>query len=613
LGKAAAEQQKRPEGRPKTLAPARCPRPLHRERPVKGNGTRTVGGRTVRQFYCSVGTDDEHTFSVTIKAGDRPVVIREPCPPCPFHPTAHTWRAGPYGSGERARQRYGCAGGDGDPVHRFTPGLPRSHVGKDHRCPECDEFLPVHKGETGAARKHRWPLRVVVLALILLAGGKSYGKVSLWALEQIGVTTPDIRRIKRDKPMDWPEPLEPEHWDFADAAPEEPAGLWDGAPDPDEPTTVGTHVSFARRRRPPSVGAIRSRRAWRIAANWVEAFAPVIWDPLHTRLRDEALAERARLDADRAAGRPLDRPQVIVIDDVPVWGKGGRTKRKDGGFHLLVVAEVVWVAFEVRKGVHEWRPDLRLRLVRALAKSNRQAWRLVFDELGYAPDFIVADAGTPIRSAVRAHFDPATTHLVPSLWHVRHAVHRALGMTSKRAVSDPDIVAAASGLSGAWVTDATEQAWRGWWRRLVDTVRSKGLPTDKIENVRANYEDDYARVLPLLAQFPGVSLSSGGIEEKIRNRVGDVLYRRTQFANIERTNHLMDLVVAYEHGEFRDQRKVAAALRADAEARLDERGQGGFAVTLRAIDDPQPVKGDRYSSLRDPGLLDDIAAARRLR
>ena len=83
-------------GRKRTVASARCPRPLHRERQPVANGRRTVGERTVRQFLCSRGATDAHTFTVTI--GDtRPVAVhREPCPECPFHPEGHVVRYGPY-------------------------------------------------------------------------------------------------------------------------------------------------------------------------------------------------------------------------------------------------------------------------------------------------------------------------------------------------------------------------------------------------------------------------------------------------------------------------------------------------------------------------------------
>jgi hypothetical protein len=78
--------------------------------------------------------------------------------------------------------------------------------------------------------------------------------------------------------------------------------------------------------------------------------------------------------------------------------------------------------------------------------------------------------------------------------------------------------------------------------------------------------------------------------------------RRTGFGNIERTNHLLDLVVALEHGAFDNLAEVARQLRDDAT------GHGGWTVPLRDVADPRPAGG--YSSLRDPTLLAEVAKQR---
>src|SRR5690606_1651001 len=96
-------------------------------------------------------------------------------------------------------------------------------------------------------------------------------------------------------------------------------------------------------------------------------------------------------------------------------------RRRDAGFFILVAAETNWSTAG---------PTTRLRLARAMAKSNTPAWRLVFDELGYAPDFIVADAGTGITSAVATHFDSTRTKFVPSLWHLTQRITKALSGTT---------------------------------------------------------------------------------------------------------------------------------------------------------------------------------------
>ena len=52
------------------------------------------------------------------------------------------------------------------------------------------------------------------------------------------------------------------------------------------------------------------------------------------------------------------------------------------------------------------RPVARLRLVRAMAKSNHLAWRLLSDELGYHLDFVVALTAS---SSGRSHHETPDT------------------------------------------------------------------------------------------------------------------------------------------------------------------------------------------------------------
>ena len=557
MGSAGATRQR---GRPRAVPVARCPDPLHARGHVVGNGTQTSGGRRVRQYRCRPLVGDPHTFLVAIE-DRRPRRRTVEAPPCPLGHTAPVQRAGLYGRGGLTRrQRYFCPeGGESDKGHVFTPPLPREHVPEGAGpCPTCDEERSVHRGDTAAARSHQWPSRVVARALDMLSAGASYGEASRWAFDEVGARSGARRRRRSRAPAT-------------------------GTPGPD--------ISLASR---------ESHRVWRTAANWVEAFAPVIWGPVEAQLRSTGLAERARIDADMAAGVPMERPQMVVIDDIPVWGRDGPGKRRDGGFYVLVVGETEWID----RGGGDWATRLRLRLLRAMAKSNTSAWRLVFDELGYAPDYIVADAGTGIGAAVSTHFASTRTVLVPSLWHVSKTITTALGMRSP-ANRHPAVVSHLLhlGRGDPALTDAS--AWATWWNQLADLCRSLGLPASKIASQRRNYERPVAAVLPHLAAVPSLTLASGGLETLIRERVDHVLASRTQFGNIERTNALLDLVVARAHGAFTDLHAVEHLLRGDAE------DHDGYAVVLRAIDDPQPETGV-YSSLRDANLLVSLARARGL-
>ena len=576
----------RSRGRQKTIASPRCPNRLHAKSNVTANGFvtgRARGGRTVRQWVCRPLTGGRHSFTLLV-SDDSPAAPRQPNPRCPRHPDARTKRDGTYGSGPTHRQRYRCFP-SGEKSHAFTPLLPRGHVDPaDGPCPHCEELRGVHHGDTAAARGHAFSTRLIAQGLDKLSAGDSYAQVGLWAWKSVGRDPAFPARRAPDPPT-------------TERVWNEETQTWED-PEPKPPKAV-------------SLGSLESRAAWRVAANWVEAFAPVVWDPIEGRLRAEALAERARLDAEIELGVTPSRPQILVLDDVPVWSKQDRARRREGGFLLLIVGEVTWEQPARRRdGQQEWEPRLHLRLVRAMPKSNQPAWRLIFDELGYAPDFVVADGGTGIGAGVTAHFDPERTIFIPSLWHVRKSILRALGMNAVSTLR-PSIAEHTRHLARGDAILESADTWNDWWERLEQVAIAEGLSRDKVRNQRRNYQDDIARILPHLAANPGLRLSIGGLETKIRERVQRVLTLRTQFGNIERTNHLFDLVVAREHDAFTNLDTVVRALRADSEARLGRRGHGGYAVSLRTIDDPQPESG-RYRSLRDPSLLAALAESRGL-
>lgn len=623
---------------------------------VQSRGTYEAAGGTRRKYVCVPAGGRRHSFVV---AEGAPARAWTPPPPCPTHPSGAVVRNGTYGvRTPRPRQRYRCTPGDGSAPHSFTPALAREHVHSDERgCVECEELRGVHHGETAVARRHSWPTRLVARALNELSSGGSYADVSRQALRAAERTAARHEALVGSG-------LTAEQADAVVGAEEDAADQ--GTPPPPLAAVLGgagrtgfeTSVAarqdrqrYRRRRRrtkrsPTAAGSsdetetqsgdttadapledqragtrtknarsAESHNVWHIAADWTEAFSPVIFDPIDRRLREQALTERARLDALRAEGRPLDRPQVLLLDDVPVYGRdrGGSGKsRRDDGFFLLVAAEVQWGTTPEHPAD---LPDrrLRLRLVRAMPKSNAPAWRLLLDELGYHPDFVVADAGTGIGRAVADHFDPARTVFVPSLWHVATAVKTGLADTCGALVAVPGggrapIPELRAHLAGLGRDDAISSttAWTTWWDTLETICVAKGLPLDRVRRRRRNYEQPFATAIAALAAHPGVPVSTGGLETLVAKQVQPLLaMRRTGFGNIERTNRLFDLVVAREHGAFDDLTDVVALLRADA-TRHD-----GWTAPLRDISDPRPDRG-RYSSLRDTLLITEIAESRGL-
>ena len=598
----------RTRGRPRTQSlDARCLK--HPGSHVVSRGSYFTQRGETRRFFCTPGLGEPHNFSVLVPAPGRAVAAQwSPAPECPDHDGSKVVRNGTYGKATpQPRQSYKCFPADGSKPHKFTPPLPRDHVhdNEDH-CDHCDELRGVHRGETAVARRHSWSTRIVARGLEMLSMGASYSEVSRWALR--------VTNTKRTRRL--PDAAELDESAVDDTETEQkPAGK--GKKTTKSASTAKSVMpqKDEKKHRKPSPASKASRNAWHISADWVEAFSPAIYEPIEEMLRSKALEERARLDALRKKRKPAERPQVILIDDVPVYGKDldkkGRTRR-DAGYYVLVVAELHWP--EDENGIVEGStPKVMLRLVRAMAKSNTPAWRLVFDELGYDPDFVVADAGTGIAAAVRAHFDPKKTKFIPSLWHLAQKVELALAdvpgalttTPSGRELIEPlrDHVRKLSRHSGVLESAKT---WIAWWDELFAILKAQGLPADALSTRRRNYEAAMKAVLPDIARHPGIPVSTGGLETLIARQVKPLLaMRRTSFANIERTNLLFDLVVARQHGAFDNLGEVAKLLRADTEQHQ------GYAVPLRAIADPRP-RGATYSSLRDTTLLSKLADERGL-
>lgn len=480
-------------------------------------------------------------------------------------------RYGTYGKATaNPRQRYLCSPADGSRPHVFTPALPRDHVheGSD-RCEHCEELRGVHRGDTAVARRHTWSTRIVARGLEQLALGSSYAEVSRWAIRATGV--------KR--------------------------------------TRAPNRNSREKKRRKTNASSRESRNTWHIAADWTESFAPVIFESVDRRLRAKALADRQRLDVTSALGCPAVRPQVWLLDEVPVYGReldqirSSRTRR-DTGYSILVAAEVHWTDGDEESEFWPVATE-QLRLVRAFPNGSSLAWRILFDELGYTPDFIVADAAPPIITAVEQHFDGQRTRLIPSMWHMKNAIRGALPKNATVANADgnqllPDLEAHFRTLASRDGALANVKAWKAWWDTLEKLLRSHKLPLGGVKSRRKTYEARVSRMLGTFNRHRTLPLSTGGLEAIIQRQIQPLLAgRRSGFGNIERTNNLLDLVVARANGAFDNLNDVAKLLREDAVR------HEGWTVALRSISDPRPP-GGHYSSLRDGTLLTTLAEQRGL-
>jgi hypothetical protein len=90
--------------------------------------------------------------------------------------------AGHNGPPEHRRQRYWCVPVNGDPPHRFTEALPREESWAD-ACETCERDVGLHEGPH-AARKYQFVARGIAEALKMVGAGSTYRDAALVARER---------------------------------------------------------------------------------------------------------------------------------------------------------------------------------------------------------------------------------------------------------------------------------------------------------------------------------------------------------------------------------------------------------------------------------------------
>jgi hypothetical protein len=367
--------------------------------------------------------------------------------------------------------------------------------------------------------------------------------------------------------------------------------------------------------------AASGRTAWHLAADLTEQYGPLLMDQVSTRVREREAAQRQANDLALASlpNEPLAAPIVYALDDVPIYHRS-RKNRQQRLWYVLVVVEMLWVPGTTPMDLP--RHENRLRLARAYPRNNADAWRLVLDELGTRPDFVVADSADAIRRAVSAEWG-SQVGFIPSLWHMRRNLRdRLIEDKSKtlthvvdgRRTPAPALAKRLGQLDREELLLMTPEAWAGWWDDLVEEVRSLGGPVETLVAQRRIYEDRVGAALPLLQRYPHLPASNAAVENRIRAQLEPFLTNRKQlYRNLARTNALLDLATCRSQGAFNDLDAVAATIREANEA------AGGWAPQPRAVTDVQPVwpagsthpaAGQRYSSLLNPRLVPALADRR---
>ena len=562
-------------------AAVRCPNARHRDARVQSRGKVQTADGTWARYQCTKPNGERHWFRLLLTPAGPTSRDAGPPPACLEHPGSRVVRHGSFGTGGKKRQRYRCEPIEGG-MHTFSPPLTREVVGAGSTCTTCDELLSPHRGTLTAARHTPWTLPGVVQALNDLSLGSSYAAVSL------------ALRAQRDRA--W-EHLHDVH------------GI--DIPLREVPESDPADTGWPRR---------RARNAWRLGADLVEQYAPLLFAGVREQIEKREFALRHTNDAllhlhPKAA---LERPIVYVLDELPIVITARPTKSRrlqQNTWSLLVVVELLWHPSANPHTLPE--REARLRLARAYPRGNTQAWRLVLHELPVRPDFVVADASDAIRNAVRLHYGENRVPLVPSLFHIQKNLRAALSKLPSATIQVNGRTTLVDAL-GKWMQIVTrgellnrsEIDISNWWDGLIETVRRLPAPTTSIEAMRTVNEPLMQQLLPLLQQQPQLPASNAAVELRIRQTLDPFLENRKHlYRNIARTNFLLDLAVCRAQGAFLNTDGLTKFIRDNNESFR------GWAPQPRAIVDEQPPPRPGqprviYSSLLNPLLLPALATAR---
>ncbi len=361
--------------------------------------------------------------------------------PRPEHAGSRVRFDGHYGKPGHRRQLYRCVPGNGERPHRFTETLPREeawHVA----CETCER--PVHSNEgPHAARRYQFVARGIAEALQAVGAGASYRQAGLVARER-------ARRLRTDA----------------------------------------------------ETGEPRSTRHGQLVADWVEVFAPVVFEP----------------------HRPGAWPQAgsLLLDDLPFSVRDPATGRFRIAFRVFCAA-----------GFERGRP--KLWRLEAFPDASQANWEAFLGALQGTPRRVVCDSHSGLTGAVRAAFPGAELYLCE--WHLRHALERLMAKIRKEEEHREAIDALLSRVEGAFTGPS-------FWSPFLRDAHAAEIPrlSDWLDGTGRIVSDQFAR-RGLRSQRPAdTPLSTSPMDGLIEPVRAALHPRRYGLKNRERTNRLLLLM-----------------------------------------------------------------------
>ena len=400
--------------------------------------------------------------------------------------------AGRHGPAGHRRQRYVCVPSNGDRPHRFTEALPREEAWAD-ACEQCERDVGLHEGPH-AARNYQFVARGIAEALVMVGTGSTYRDAALVARER-------AKRLRSD----------------------------------------------------PASGELRFSRHGSLVMDWVEVFAPVVFEAYRPR-------------AWPAGGS-------LLLDDVPF-----RVRDPDSGSTRI--------AFRIFAALGYERGRAKLWRLEAVTTKSQPDWEAFLGALDGAPPRVVCDNDDGLTNAVRARFPDAELYLCE--WHLRHALERLMG---KLRTEQPQHRDAIDQLLGD-----VEAAFTGpaFWAPFTERCHAATIPrvSEWLNSTGQIVEDQFRRRGPRASRPADMPLSTSPLDaftNPIRASIGPRAYG---LKNRQRTNRLLTLMQLHANHQD-DERAYVRHIRACLEA-----NHGRPSIARRAIVDVRGGASLRRRSMK---------------
>jgi hypothetical protein len=288
-------------------------------------------------------------------------------------------------------------------------------------------------------------------------------------------------------------------------------------------------------------GELRFSRHGSLVMDWVEVFAPVVFE----------------------AYRPREWPASgsLLLDDLPF-----RVRDPDSG--RFRIAFRVFAAM----GYDSGRP--RLWRLEAFTTKSQPDWEAFLGTLDGAPPRVVCDNDSGLTNAVRARFPDAESYLCE--WHLRHALERLMGkIRAEGAYRDavdellPQVEAAFTGPA--------------FWAAFLERAHAAEIPrvSEWLNTTGRIVEEQFGRRGLRWKRPADMPLSTSPLDAFINPIRASIGPRAYGLKNRARTNRMLMLMHLHANGHD-DVHAYTNLIRAWLEA-----NQGRPRVDQRAVIDPR--------------------------